>query len=240
MRSSTRHHERRYRDKLDEARAVHATETAPTPPDSNSGEPTAASLGLTDSSRTQWCTPEEPNGDRPTWDRAPCTDSAPLTAQRCAQNRTTTVWCTASDFPHAHMTRVGRAWPAHPGRARRVNLSARRELSDFGRTHRPGARAGVGQRGCRRRRSALCAYKRSSAWAAVDPTFPSLPSPNQAWPGFAVVPAAAVAARRFRSCPGGAPAKGASVTMRGARRWATPGSCEPPRRHLPIRPRTPK
>lgn len=237
MRSSTRHHEQRYRQKLAEARATLCDEDAANPPAASDSEPTAESLGLVAARSTQGCTPKEPHGDRPTWYRAPCTDSATLSEQRCDGNRTTTVCCTTSRPSPARTPRVGSlavflSWCHGWGAA--SLMRARRELSDFGRTHRPEARAGVGRCGCRRRRGALCAYKRPSAWAAADLRFLCCRRPTKAWPG-------------FLRCPGRKPCSTSGLGLRagwcsgkgerlvdalaGGRRRGL--LIEPPRRHLP-------
>jgi hypothetical protein len=96
MRASVRHREQAIQRKLAEARAVVRRDAVADPPDSDSGEPTAESLGLVARRSTQYMTPEQPNRDRPTCPTSVCTHSAPLTAQRYVQDRTPTVCCTAS------------------------------------------------------------------------------------------------------------------------------------------------
>jgi len=65
-------------------------ETVADPPDSDSAEPTAESLGLSDLASTQYMNPKTASGDRPTCPKAVRTDSAMLSAQRCDGSRTAT------------------------------------------------------------------------------------------------------------------------------------------------------
>jgi hypothetical protein len=106
VRASVRHHEQ-HRDKLAEARATNATETATTLPASDS-EPTAESLGLSESSsQTQGYTPNKAHGDRPTWYKAVRTGWTMLCDQRCVRMRTAAVACTHRGTPPRVCVRVG-------------------------------------------------------------------------------------------------------------------------------------
>lgn len=62
MRASTRQNERRYRAKLDQARAINATETATTPPAGDSVETTGERPSVSSSSRPRDITLKHPSG----------------------------------------------------------------------------------------------------------------------------------------------------------------------------------
>jgi hypothetical protein len=185
VRASTRHYERKIERLRDQARAAVAPPDPPAdPPGSDSGEPTAESLGLVARRSTQVHTPNEPNGDRPTWYKAvrtaPATLSAPTRTPRSLYGFQTFCMGSADLRP----ARVRAAWGKrlgrviHPAGARRAGEcrrpAARRDLQCFGDMHSSRAGAGVGLRWCRTQTVPSCTYT-ARLRAAAPTSSPSSP-----------------------------------------------------------------